>query len=72
MQVDVILSEKTANKVIDLFYSPSTLIFIGLFLIALVYTLYPFHKKSIIPGVFIGVGVVGITWVVYKIVFARR
>jgi len=66
------LSEKTTNKIIDLFYSPSILIFVGLFLIVLAYTLYPFHKESIIPGVFIGVGIVGLTWIVYKIVYARR
>ena len=68
----MLLSEKTTNRIIDLLCSPSTLVLVGLLLMALAYTLYPFRKESIIPGVFIGIGIVGLTWIVYKVVHAGK
>jgi len=70
-RVDAVLAEESSSKK-NSSVSPGVFVFIGLLLIALAYALYPFHKESIIPGVLIGIGVVGLTWVVYKIVYTRR
>lgn len=49
--------------------SPGMLLFIGSLLVVLAYLLYPLRAISMLPGILIGGGVVGLIWITYKVIY---
>ncbi len=61
-------SRKEEEKsIIKRLSSPDALLFIGALMVVLAYLLYPLRAISMIPGVLIGGGTVGLIWVAFKV-----
>lgn len=48
-------------------YSPDLILFLGALMVVLAYLLYPLKAISMLPGILIGGGMVGLTWIAFKV-----